>query len=95
MAKVHGAVVIDGKRCKGCDLCVVAWHLCNLFRCKSRANIYRKPHVAFCQRRMIKHQRVHECRTHLMCVVACPTDVLLLQPKEVNDRGYHYAYKIL
>ena len=41
MAKVYGAVTIDGQRCKGCDL----------------------------------------------CVVACPTDVLLLQPKEVNDRG--------
>ena len=27
-----------------------------------------------------------------LCVVACPTDVLLLQPKEVNDRGYHFAY---
>ena len=27
-----------------------------------------------------------------LCVVACPTDVLLLQPKEVNDRGYHYAF---
>ena len=23
---------------------------------------------------------------------ACPADVLELQPKEVNDRGYHYAY---
>lgn len=48
MAKVKGAVVIDEKRCKGCDL----------------------------------------------CVVACPTDVLALQPKEVNDRGYHYAYTV-
>lgn len=46
MAKIHGAVVIDEERCKGCDL----------------------------------------------CVVACLTDVLLLKEKEVNDRGYHYAY---
>ncbi len=46
MAKVHGAVVIDSKRCKGCEL----------------------------------------------CVVACPVHVLALEPKDVNDRGYHYAY---
>ncbi|MCM1036751.1 MAG: 4Fe-4S binding protein [Bacteroides sp.] len=46
MAKIVGAVTIDGARCKGCDL----------------------------------------------CVVACPTDVLRLQPQEVNDRGYHFAY---
>ncbi len=45
MAKVYGAVTIDARRCKGCDL----------------------------------------------CVVACPADVLELQPQEVNDRGYHYA----
>ena len=32
------------------------------------------------------------CKGCELCVVACPTDVLLLQPKEVNDRGYHYAY---
>lgn len=46
MAKVHGAVVIDSNRCKGCEL----------------------------------------------CVVACPTGVLALQPKEVNVRGYHFAF---
>ncbi|MDE6332177.1 MAG: 4Fe-4S binding protein [Muribaculaceae bacterium] len=32
------------------------------------------------------------CKGCDLCVVACPTDVLLLQPKEVNDRGYHYAF---
>lgn len=32
------------------------------------------------------------CKGCDLCVVACPTDVLLLQSKEVNDRGYHFAY---
>ena len=32
------------------------------------------------------------CKGCDLCVVACPTDVLSLQPKEVNDRGYHYAF---
>ena len=35
---------------------------------------------------------VNHCKGCELCVVACPTDVLLLQPKEVNDRGYHYAF---
>ena len=32
------------------------------------------------------------CKGCNLCVVACPTDVLNLQPREVNNRGYHYAY---
>lgn len=32
------------------------------------------------------------CKGCGLCVVACPSDVLELQPNEVNDRGYHYAY---
>jgi len=32
------------------------------------------------------------CKGCNLCVVACPCDVLNLQPKEVNNRGYHYAY---
>ena len=32
------------------------------------------------------------CKGCDLCVVACPADVLQLQPKEVNDRGYHYAF---
>ena len=32
------------------------------------------------------------CKGCDLCVVACPCDVLSLQPKEVNDRGYHFAY---
>jgi 2-oxoglutarate ferredoxin oxidoreductase subunit delta len=32
------------------------------------------------------------CKGCDLCVVACPTDVLMLQPKEVNNRGYHFAF---
>lgn len=32
------------------------------------------------------------CKGCNLCVVACPVDVLSLQPKEVNDRGYHFAF---
>jgi 2-oxoglutarate ferredoxin oxidoreductase subunit delta len=32
------------------------------------------------------------CKGCDLCVVACPTKTLSLQSKEVNDRGYHYAY---
>lgn len=34
----------------------------------------------------------NRCKGCDLCVVACPTNVLQLQPKDVNDRGYHYAY---
>lgn len=32
------------------------------------------------------------CKGCDLCVVACPKDVLSLQPKEVNNRGYHFAF---
>ena len=32
------------------------------------------------------------CKGCNLCVVACPTHTLALQPNEVNDRGYHFAY---
>ena len=38
---------------------------------------------------VVNNERCKGCE---LCVVACPADVLALQPKEVNDKGYHYAY---
>lgn len=35
---------------------------------------------------------INRCKGCDLCVVACPTDTLLLQSKEVNDRGYHFAF---
>jgi 2-oxoglutarate ferredoxin oxidoreductase subunit delta len=32
------------------------------------------------------------CKGCNLCVTACPCSVLALQPREVNDRGYHFAY---
>ena len=32
------------------------------------------------------------CKGCNLCVVACPTNVLDLQAKEVNNKGYHFAY---
>lgn len=34
------------------------------------------------------------CKGCDLCVVACPVNVLALEPKEVNDKGYHYAYSV-
>ena len=34
------------------------------------------------------------CKGCDLCVVACPCEVLALQPKEVNNRGYHYAFTV-
>ena len=36
----------------------------------------------------------NRCKGCNLCVVACPADVLSLQPKEVNDCGYHFAYAV-
>ena len=36
---------------------------------------------------VVNNERCKGCN---LCVVACPADVL--EPKEVNDKGYHYAY---
>lgn len=34
------------------------------------------------------------CKGCDLCVVACPKAVLTLQSKEVNNRGYHFAYTV-
>ena len=31
------------------------------------------------------------CKGCNLCVVACPANVLELHPREVNNKGYHYA----
>ena len=35
---------------------------------------------------------VERCKGCNLCVVACPSDVLALNLKEVNNKGYNYVY---
>ncbi|MCH5216651.1 MAG: 4Fe-4S binding protein [Muribaculaceae bacterium] len=35
---------------------------------------------------------IERCKGCELCVVACPTGVLSLKEREVNDRGYHFAF---
>lgn len=37
---------------------------------------------------------IERCKGCDLCVVACPTDCLELQNKEVNNRGYHFAHVV-
>ncbi|MBQ7823948.1 MAG: 4Fe-4S binding protein [Bacteroidaceae bacterium] len=32
------------------------------------------------------------CKGCELCVVACPSDVLALNGKDVNNKGYHFVY---
>ncbi|MDR2119269.1 MAG: 4Fe-4S binding protein [Tannerella sp.] len=32
------------------------------------------------------------CKGCELCIVACPSRVLKLHPREVNHKGYHYVY---
>ena len=32
------------------------------------------------------------CKGCSLCIASCPSNVLSLQPREVNIRGYHYVY---
>ena len=32
------------------------------------------------------------CKGCNLCVVACPSKVLALQPQKVTNKGYHYAF---
>ena len=36
---------------------------------------------------------VERCKGCELCVIACPTNVLAMT-KEVNKKGYHYAYMV-
>lgn len=36
----------------------------------------------------------NRCKGCDLCVVACPCDVLALQQREVNERGYLYAHVV-
>ena len=38
---------------------------------------------------VVNSQRCKGCN---LCVGVCPADVLELQPREVNDKGYHFVY---
>ncbi|MDR1601755.1 MAG: 4Fe-4S dicluster domain-containing protein [Tannerella sp.] len=35
------------------------------------------------------------CKGCELCIVACPSDVLKLHSREVNNKGYHYVYMAL
>ena len=35
---------------------------------------------------------IEHCKGCNLCAVACPLDVIDLQSREVNNRGYHFAY---
>ena len=35
---------------------------------------------------------VQRCKGCSLCIESCPSDVLSLNPHEVNERGYHYVY---
>ena len=35
---------------------------------------------------------IERCKGCNLCVVACPAKVLSIQPKEGNNRCYHFAY---
>ena len=64
MAKIHGAVVVNTERCKGCRLCVVACP-CNVLNLKEKEANDRGYHFAY----MEQPEACIGCQS---CALVCP-----------------------
>jgi 2-oxoglutarate ferredoxin oxidoreductase subunit delta len=72
------------------ELTVTFVHIFPLF-C-TFAPLYENIYPAMAKVRGTVTVNTERCKGCNLCVVACPSDVLELHPREVNDKGYHYVY---
>ena len=71
MAKIHGAVVVNTERCKGCGLCIHACpkHLLAL----EKKHINKKGHTPVCM------TDVTQCIGCAFCAIMCPDCVITVE----------------
>jgi len=77
MSKLKGAIVVNTNRCKGCQLCIVAFPKHVIELAPKKVNVHGYPYV--------EAARPDDCTGCASCGIVCPDGCITVYKKKVEE----------